>query len=109
MRFPAFLGFAVLLGAGHLAAAGQPSFDCLKTSRQIEEVVCTNADLAALDAQLAEFYAAAQKKLPEPAKQQLRGEQSAWVQRRNECWKPVQAYECTRRAYESRIAGLKRR
>ncbi len=57
-----------LLAAGCLAAplaqAAHPSFDCSKATHEVEQIICKDADLAALDQSLAELYATLMKNSP---------------------------------------------
>jgi uncharacterized protein len=44
------------IAAGVAASAAAPSFDCSNATGPIEELICSNSDLAALDVQLAAAY-----------------------------------------------------
>jgi uncharacterized protein len=64
-----------------------PAFDCTKAQGQVEQLVCTDAALAALDRQLDETYKAAVAKARDNVPAALRAEQRGWISGRNECWK----------------------
>lgn len=83
--------FAVLLLA---------SFDCTKAATAVEKLICASPRLAALDAELAETYAAARKRGGEA----LRGEQRTWLKEtRDAC----EDDGCLEAAYLLRIAALR--
>ncbi len=84
--FPVLLASAVGCGATGTATADQgPSFSCdgFKPG-SIEEMICTDTELAALDRRLAEVYAAAQKKATNESPPVLKAEQRGWIKGRNE-------------------------
>ena len=45
-----------LIAGGSVMAAEAPSFDCTKADGTIEELICGDPELAALDRRLAEVY-----------------------------------------------------
>jgi len=94
--------------AGTAIAEG-PSFDCGKASGSIEEMICNDENLSALDRQLATVYAAASKKAINEHPPVLKAEQRGWIKGRNECWKSEDSRACTEKAYRSRIAELQAR
>jgi uncharacterized protein len=69
------------------AATGAPSFDCAKAQGEVEQLICKDAALAALDQRLAETYKAAAAKARDDMPRVLRTEQRGWIGARNECWK----------------------
>ncbi|MBD9434600.1 MliC family protein [Pseudoxanthomonas sp. PXM03] len=75
-----------------------PSFDCAKAGSEAEKLVCTDAELAALDRQLAARYAEA--KDIDPAVQR------GWVKGRDECWKADDARLCVLESYRTRLVEL---
>lgn len=93
--------------AASVRAAEKPSFDCDKVEPgSIEELVCKDSSLAALDRKLAEVYAAAAKKATDEHPPVLKAEQRGWVKGRDECWKSDGKTSCVRQEYEQRIAEL---
>lgn len=94
---------------GTHAFAAKPSFKCGKSAHEIEELVCSNDDLAALDVSLNNLYKTVLKNTPSKAQARLKAEQSGWVKGRNDCWKADDKVACTRAEYESRINELKDR
>lgn len=106
--FPVLLAFAVDCGAtGSATADHGPSFSCDGvTPGSIEEMICTDAGLAALDRRLADVYAAAQKKATNEHPPVLKAEQRGWIKGRNECWKADDKRGCVEREYTRRIAQL---
>nr|WP_298124560.1 MliC family protein [uncultured Pseudoxanthomonas sp.] len=79
-------------------ALAPPSFDCAKAASEAEKLVCTDAELAALDHQLAARYAEA--KDIDPAVQR------GWVKGRDECWKADDARLCVLESYRTRLVEL---
>jgi uncharacterized protein len=81
------------VAAGALAAvpalvfAEGPAFDCTKADGEVEELICKDEGLAALDRKLDEVYKAALAKARDDVPQFLRAEQRGWIKGRNECWK----------------------
>ncbi len=102
-----------IVGAGALLSApthaAQPSFDCSKTSHEAEQLICKDAELAALDRSLAELYSTVLKHTPANKQRQLKAEQSGWVKGRNDCWKSSDQRGCIKSEYETRIGDLKDR
>ena len=62
-----------------------PAFFCTKARGQVEQLVCKDAALAALDRKLDEVFKAALARDNMPAI--LGAEQRGWIGGRNECWK----------------------
>jgi uncharacterized protein len=79
-------------------ALAPPSFDCAKAASEAEKLVCTDAELAALDRQLATRYAEA--KDADPAMQR------GWVKGRDECWKADDVRLCVLESYRTRLVEL---
>jgi uncharacterized protein len=108
-------GIAVLLAStclvyiGAVSAEG-PSFDCAKVKTgSIEEMVCKDNELSALDLKLSGVYAAASKKATNEHPPVLKAEQRGWIKGRNECWKSDDRRGCVREEYQRRIAELQAR
>jgi uncharacterized protein len=96
--------------AGAAAAAQGPTFDCRKVEpKSIEAMICGEAELAALDRQLAGVYAAASAKAQNERPPTLRAEQRGWVKGRNDCWKSADPRDCVKSEYVRRIAELQAR
>jgi uncharacterized protein len=118
MKFQAFktilvLGvFMLALGCWRIAGTAMaqgPSFDCSKASGSIEEMVCRDDELSALDRKLAGVYAAASKIAVSERPPVLTSEQRGWIKGRNDCWKSQTPRDCTASAYRLRIAELQAR
>jgi uncharacterized protein len=67
--------------------AAPPAFDCSKARGEVEQLVCRDEGLAALDRKLNEVYKAALARALDDVPQMLRTEQRGWIGGRNECWK----------------------
>ncbi|MCU0256120.1 MAG: MliC family protein [Vicinamibacterales bacterium] len=77
----------VTLGLPAIGAAQKPTFDCAKAQGEVEQLICSDAGLAAADRKLDEVYKAAVAKAKGTLLNQLRTEQRGWVKGRNDCWK----------------------
>ncbi|MFB9932754.1 lysozyme inhibitor LprI family protein [Photobacterium aphoticum] len=83
-----------------------PTFDCQKAEGEVENLICQQADLAALDQQMATVYAEAMKRLPKDDLATQKAMQRGWIKGRNECWKANDVKACTESAYKTRIVEL---
>ncbi len=112
MRIPYALCVALALPALPLAAQEGPSFDCSKAQSSAEELVCADADLAALDRLIAERYAAALEAArnldfgAEEAEANLKAYQRGWIKGRDDCWKADDLRACVEYEYQRREAEL---
>jgi uncharacterized protein len=97
------------LGIAATAMAEGPSFDCDKASGSIEEMVCNDDELSALDRKLDRVYAASLKKAISQRPPMLRAEQRGWIKGRNDCWKSKGPRSCVESTYRLRIAELQAR
>lgn len=73
--------------------------------------VCADPDLRRLDQQLAEVYAAAQRKAVSERPPVLKAEQRGWIRGRDDCWKAGAdgILGCVRDSYTQRIVELQAR
>jgi uncharacterized protein len=92
------------------AQAAGPSLDCTKPATgSIDEMVCKDAGLGALDGKMADVYAAAVKKAESEKPPRLEAEQKGWVQGRDACIKEHDTKGCVEDEYTLRIAELQSR
>jgi uncharacterized protein len=92
------------------AQAAGPSLDCTKAATgSIDETVCKDAALGALDGKMAEVYAAAIQKAGSEESARLEEEQKGWVQGRDACIKEHDTRGCVEDEYTLRIAELQSR
>jgi uncharacterized protein len=92
------------------AAAAGPAFDCKKVrAGSIEEMICKDPGLSALDVKMAEVYKGAAQKAKNERPPVLKSEQRGWVKGRNECWKSPDKKVCIETEYRQRIAELQAR
>lgn len=113
---PAVVAGAALLLAGAVSApsrAESPSFDCRKASKQIELLICKNADLAQLDRTMASVYRGAQAAAVANAGDDGNGAlsrletiQAEWLKDRNRCARNADPAACTARIYQIQSAFL---
>ncbi len=84
-----------------------PSFSCDKAAAgSIEEMICKDAELSALDRKLSDVYAAATKLAVNMHPPVLKSEQRGWIKGRDACWKSDTRRECVRQEYVRRITEL---
>jgi uncharacterized protein len=92
------------------ALAAHPSFDCSKVkANSIEDMICKDPQLSALDREMAEVFAAAEAKATNEHPPVLKPEQRGWIKGRNDCWKSDDVRQCVAQAYTLRIAELQAR
>jgi uncharacterized protein len=72
----------------------------------MEEMICRDEKLAALDRKLAEVYRAAVKKAGNEHPPVLKAEQRGWIKGRDDCWKSDDKRRCVESLYVNRIAEL---
>lgn len=83
-----------------IAKTTGPSFDCSKATSSAALAICSNADLSALDRQMAiEYYSHTNYATDE----NVRNAQRAWIRARNSCQTDA---ACLRQAYSLRIQQL---
>lgn len=84
-----------------------PSFGCDGDAlSSAERLVCSDAELAALDRQLDRVYRQALTATDNHYRPTLKAEQRGWIKGRDECWKSSDAAQCVDTAYRQRIAAL---
>ena len=87
-----------------------PSFDCSqKLTSSVEQRVCKDEKLAALDRGMADAYAAALAKATRADASALEAAQRAFIKSRNDCWKSTDVQECVENGYMHRTAELQAR
>jgi uncharacterized protein len=101
-----FVAALIVVSGAASAATPHASFDCAKATRPIDKLICSNAAVATMDAELAVEYknALAAKGAD---KQALRNAQRAWIARRDaECLGASGPVECLIVKYAERSAQL---
>lgn len=89
-----------------------PSFDCAAAGSSAEQLICRDADLAALDLRLADRFAAAVTAAEgldtgaDEAVATLRAYQRGWISGRDECWKADDLRACVEDTYLRREGQL---
>ena len=84
----------------------QPSYDCVRAQGTVENFVCRDSELAALDRRLAAVFELAKVPVSGEDLRQLRAIQRGWIKGRNDCWKSSVARTCVKNSYLQRIAEL---
>lgn len=93
-----------------MAADAGPAFDCTqKLTSSVEQRICRDADLAAMDRKMTDVYQSAWTKTTAADTQTLVVAQRAWAKARNECWKSQDVQACVESAYRNRITELQAR
>jgi uncharacterized protein len=87
--------FFIPLSNGHAA-----SFDCGKSTTQVERTICATPDISEMDATLQEVYEPTAAR--EDATGSLKASQRAWLAQRNKCADAA----CLRLSYDKRITEL---
>jgi len=113
IRIDAHAGLLVAMLAGLpciAAAQATPSFDCSqKLVSSVEQRICRDEKLAAMDRELADVYAAALAKASGSDADALQAAQRAFIKRRNDCWKTTDVQDCVENGYKRRTAELQAR
>lgn len=92
------------------AAPGGMSFSCTqKLTSSVEQRICKDEALSALDRQMAEAYQAALARTSGSEAETLATAQRAWVKSRNDCWKASDVPACIESAYRHRTSELQAR
>lgn len=104
----------ILVGLSSSAAlatdsSSDPSFDCAKATHEIEQLICSDVELAAEDRALAAAYAGATGRVSGEPLSSLRVEQRGWTKGRNDCWKAEDQRACALDATRRRRALLQAR
>lgn len=73
-----------------MAGAAGPAFDCRKAAGEVQQLICRDDALAALDRRLDRTYKAAAAQAKGALAKRLRDDQRGWVKGRDECWKATQ-------------------
>jgi len=97
------------LWVSHAVAAGL-TIDCAKPpAGSMEVLVCQDAELMAIDREMATVYAAALKKAANEHPPLLKAEQRGWIKGRNDCWKADDKRACVVESYRRRLVELQAR
>jgi uncharacterized protein len=92
------------------ASSAATSYDCGQAERgSIEELVCKDDGLAALDVKLAGVYDAASAKAVNEHPPALQAEQRDWIKDRDDCRLSTDKRSCLEEEYQQRIAELQAR
>lgn len=73
------------------AAGSGPAFDCARAKGTVQQLICKDAGLAALDRRLDGVYKGAVAKAKGAMLGLLKSEQRGWIKGRDECWKATKA------------------
>jgi uncharacterized protein len=100
----AAIGAIAACAASALVAAA--SIDCTKAKGGVDDLVCKDPALTALDHKLVDVYAAASKVAAGAQKDRLLAEQQSWLAERERCAGAANAPTCVKDHYTRRIADL---
>ena len=83
------------------------SFDCTKAASPVEKLICTDANLAALDFKLADVFRRGMKQwTSDGLAERERAAQRQWLSTRNRCGSSGHASQCVEESYKRRIAEV---
>lgn len=88
------------------AHTSEPAFDCARAEGQVQQLVCSDDELAGLDRELATVYQTALETLPPDDVPQTKAQQRGWIKGRDDCWKADDVSQCVAGAYRMRIVEL---
>jgi uncharacterized protein len=88
------------------ADASLPTFDCSKASGEIETLICSDPELAALDHKMDAVFKRALAKNTGPDLKTLAAHQRGWIKGRNDCWKAQDKKQCVIESYNVRMVEL---
>ena len=83
-----------------------PSFDCADTFGSVEEMICEDPALMALDRRLNDLYAHKIENIDPDEALPIRAFQRGWIKARNDCFKASDPHQCVVDIYNDRIAEL---
>ena len=89
-----------------VARGAETSYQCAAASGQVEQLICTDENLAALDQRLARVYTVAVQNSPPGEQANLKVEQRGWIKGRNDCWKAEDVTSCVEESYRTRTVEL---
>lgn len=90
--------------------ASSPAFNCRRAGGgTVVKLICGDAELAAMDRQVAAAYAKALKKARNERPPVLKAEQRGWIKGRDDCWKATDVRACVVDAYQLRTVELQAR
>lgn len=92
-----------------VAGGAGPSFDCDEAEGTVEEMICADSTLAALDLEMAVVWQEVLDRAEEAGRDPTRAEQRGWIKGRNDCWKSDDVRGCIVESYRLRIAELQAR
>lgn len=109
-RIPVSLGVLLGLSVPTPLPAQPPSFDCRQASGAVQEMICADSALAALDRQMAAVWRQAVAQTPDSLSLKwMKAEQRGWIKGRDECWKSEDVRRCAEESYRLRIAEVQAR
>ena len=92
-----------------IEANPSPSFDCAKAESSAQKLVCTDANLAALDREVDRLFVLARdgKSLSETRRKELLAVQRGWIKGVDDCWKSDNLRHCVVENYAMRTHQLR--
>lgn len=92
-----------------IEADPKPSFDCAKAESTAQKLICTDANLAALDREVDRLFVLARdgKSLSETRRKELLAVQRGWIKDVDDCWKSDALRYCVVENYVTRMHQLR--
>lgn len=104
-RLPALLAAAIAA----VVVLPRPAHACEMAHTWAERTLCQYEELGRIDRSIEARFADVARSLPTGEREKLRGEQRAWLARREDCHTAPQPFGCLATAYRKRLADLDRR
>ena len=98
--------FSAPCGPAAAICAIEPSFDCSRAKGTVEQLICSDNELAELDNLLAGAYQTALHNFPADERKTLKADQHDWMNNRNDCRRAKNMHDCVKHALELRITEL---
>jgi uncharacterized protein len=87
-------------------ADAAPAFNCGQAAGEVEQLICRDAELAALDRRMSSVWAKTVQALPADVAAREKVVQRGWIKGRNDCWKASDLRACVETSYETRLVEL---
>src|SRR5439155_21691642 len=97
---------AMVVSAEIFAQGAQPSGDCARAASVVEQTVCSNDALTALDGRLADVYATASNAASADQKNRLAADQQRLLNERSACCSSYDHAACIKEHYMQRNADM---
>ena len=108
-RLPRHLPPVAMIAIAAVILLSRPAQACEMAHTWAERMLCQYEDLGRIDRSIQARFADLARGLPTGEREKLRGEQRAWLARREDCRTTPQPANCLAATYRKRLADLDRR